>query len=223
LDLMVQRDGYLIVPSYSEVMLMDPANALNQHVLPSGHIRNRNRAVTACNENVITNYGAVRNSPRRYRRNEQRRSSIRRYFVDRIPLRSRSMSLMLSKITGRSDPQAVATPSSALPRTVSGPPRSASIGGLSAAWRSSGYNSISEEAMDDCHPLIEPMRPIDEPPPPYEVALKMCAPLYERLRRSANSLTSKLNSLSQSSSKELSYKRQGRVEGQGSSKDGGEY
>lgn len=53
-----------------------------------------------------------------------------------------------------------------------------------------------------------------------QVALKMCAPLYERLRRSANSLTSRLNSLSHSSSKELSFKRQLGIEGQGSSKDG---
>uniref|UniRef100_A0A915Q799 Uncharacterized protein n=1 Tax=Setaria digitata TaxID=48799 RepID=A0A915Q799_9BILA len=219
LDSIIQHDGYLVVPSYSEAMLMEPAN---QHVLPNGHFRNRNRVVTTCSEDiVIMNYGAVRSSPKRFWRNEPRRSSIRHNFVDRIPLRSRSVSLMFNKVTGRSDPLSVSTPSSALPRTLSGSPRSASIAGLSAAWRSPGYNTISEEPVDDRYPLIEPMRPIDEAPPPYEAALKMCAPLYKRLRRSANSLTFRLNSLSHSNSKELCYKRQIAIEGQGSSRDGG--
>lgn len=73
------------------------------------------------------------------------------------------------RVTGRSDPLMVTTPPSALPRTLTGSPRSASIAGLSTAWRSPGYNTISEEPMDDRYPLIEPMRPIDEAPPPYEV------------------------------------------------------
>ncbi|VDN03858.1 unnamed protein product [Thelazia callipaeda] len=222
LDLLIQRDGYLVVPSYSEAMLMEPSNAFNQHILPNGHFRNRNRVITTCNENVvITNYGAVRNSPRRFWQNDTIRSPNRRNFVENVPIRSRSISLMFNKLTTRSDPSTVTTPSLALPRTLNGPPRSASISGLSAAWRSSGYNSISEEQTDDRHPLIEQMRPIDEPPPPYEIALKMCAPLYERLRRSANSLTSRLNSLSHSSSKEFPYKREYGTEGQGSSRSSG--
>lgn len=73
------------------------------------------------------------------------------------------------RVIGRSDPLIVTTPSSALPRTLNGSPRSASIAGLSAAWRSPGYNTINEESIDDRYPLIEPMRPIDEAPPPYEV------------------------------------------------------
>lgn len=215
----MQHDSYLVVPSYSEAMLMEPAN---QHVLPNGHFRNRNRVATTCGEDVsIVNYGTVRNSPKRFWRNESRRSSIGRNFGDRISFQSRSLSLMFNKVTGRSDPLMVTTPPSALPRTLTGSPRSASIAGLSTAWRSPGYNTISEEPMDDRYPLIEPMRPIDEAPPPYEAALKMCAPFYKRLRRSANSLTSRLNSLSQSTSKELSYKRQIGVEDQGSSRNSG--
>ncbi|MCP9263606.1 hypothetical protein DINM_006996 [Dirofilaria immitis] len=212
-DSIEQRDSYLVVPSYSEAMLMEPSN---QHVLPNGHFRNRNRIVTTCNEDVmIMNYGAVRNSPKRFWRNEPRPSSIRRNFREG-PFQSRSMSLMFNKVIGRSDPLIVTTPSSALPRALNGSPRSASIAGLSVAWRSPGYNAISEEPMDDRYPLIEPMRPIDEAPPPYEAALKMCAPFYKRLRRSANSLTSRLNSLSHSTSKEFSYRRQVGLEDQGS-------
>lgn len=221
LDLMVQRDGYLIVPSYSEAMLMEPNNTHSQWIPSNGHFWNRNRTLTPCNENtVIKNYGAVRNLPRYYQQRELRQPSTRRNVVDSIPLRSCSMNLMLNKLTGRSDPLTVVTSSSALPRTVNGPPRSVSVGGISAMWRSSGYNSISEEPMDDRHPLIEPIEPNDEPPPSYEVALKMCAPLCERLRRSANSLTSRLNPLSHSYSKEFSYKRQFAVQGQGSSRGG---
>ncbi|EFO20419.2 hypothetical protein LOAG_08068, partial [Loa loa] len=219
LESIIQHDSYLVVPSYSEAMLMEPTN---QHVLPNGNFRNRNRVVTTCSENVvIMNYGAVRNSPKRFFRNEPRRSSNGRDFRDRTPFQSRSVSLMFNKVTGRSYPLIVTTPSSAVPRTLNGSPRSATIAGLSAAWRSPGYNTINEESMDDRYPLIEPMKPIDEAPPPYEAALRMCAPFYKQLRRSANSLTSRLNSLSRSTSKELSYKRQVGLEDQGSSRDGG--
>ncbi|VDM91876.1 unnamed protein product [Litomosoides sigmodontis] len=220
LELMMHHDSYLVVPSYSEAMLMEPSN---QHVLPNGHFRNRNRVATTCNEDVvIMNYGAVRNSPKRFWRNEPRQSSIWRTFGNHIPFQSRSVSLMLNKVTGRSDSLIVNTPSSALPQTLSGSTRSASVTGLSAAWRTPGYDTISDgRPLDDRYPLIEPMRRIDEAPPPYEAAIKMCAPLYKRLRRSANSLTSRLNSLSQSASKEVSYKRQIGVEDQGSSRDDG--
>ncbi|VDK32688.1 unnamed protein product [Anisakis simplex] len=75
----------------------------------------------------------------------------------------------------RVDVSLLSTSSSALPRSANGaPPRSVSSGAISTAWRSSGYNSaITEEQQqqhcaDDRRPLIEPMRPIDEPPPPYE-------------------------------------------------------
>uniref|UniRef100_A0A8R1TIW6 Uncharacterized protein n=1 Tax=Onchocerca volvulus TaxID=6282 RepID=A0A8R1TIW6_ONCVO len=219
-DSMEQNENYLVVPSYSEAMLMEPSN---QHVLPNGHFRNRNRIGTTDNESVmIMNYGALRNSPKRFWRNEPRQPSIRRNFREDIPFQNRrSISLIFNKVIGRSDPLIVTTPSSALPRTLNGSPRSASIAGLSAAWRSPGYNTINEESIDDRYPLIEPMRPIDEAPPPYELALKMCAPFYKRLRRSANSLTSRLNSLSQSASKEFSYRRQIGLEDQGSSRDSG--
>uniref|UniRef100_A0A9J2PEY3 Transmembrane protein 151B n=2 Tax=Ascaris TaxID=6251 RepID=A0A9J2PEY3_ASCLU len=222
LEMAVQRDNYLIVPSYSEAMLLEPSSANAQIYLPSGHFSNRHRPLVACNENlVIANYGAIGRS---YAQRESDRSGIRQSFrqtiMQRLPIRSRSMSLMFNRNANRADPSLVSTSSVALPRSLNGgPPRSASIGGLSAAWRSSGYNSISEEPTEDRRPLIEPMRPIDEPPPPYEVALRMCAPLYERLRRSANSITSRLNSVSHSSSKELSHRRQLHPEGQGSSKD----
>ncbi|VDO37892.1 unnamed protein product [Haemonchus placei] len=75
------------------------------------------------------------------------------------------------------------------------PPRSLSIGGLTG-W-SNGYQPIGASPASDRTPLLDPP---DEPPPSYEVALRMCAPLYDRLRRS---ISSRLNSLSQSSSKEL--------------------
>ncbi|VDM54023.1 unnamed protein product [Angiostrongylus costaricensis] len=80
------------------------------------------------------------------------------------------------------------------------PPRSLSIAGLSG-W-SNGYHPIGRSPVNDRTPLLDPP---DEPPPSYEmysfqVALRMCAPLYDRLRRS---ISSRLNSVSQSSSKEL--------------------
>ncbi|VDN86003.1 unnamed protein product, partial [Brugia pahangi] len=83
------------------------------HVLPNGHFRNRNRVATTCGEDVsIVNYGTVRNSPKRFWRNEPRRSSIGRNFGDRISFQSRSLSLMFNnetefpdfRVTGRSDP-----------------------------------------------------------------------------------------------------------------------
>ncbi|VDO19193.1 unnamed protein product [Heligmosomoides polygyrus] len=79
--------------------------------------------------------------------------------------------------------------------TRNGPPRSLSIAGFTG-W-SSGYHAIGGSPISDRTPLLDPP---DEPPPSYEVALRMCAPLYNRLRRS---ISSRLNSLSQSSSKEL--------------------
>ncbi|KHN77669.1 Transmembrane protein -like protein [Toxocara canis] len=223
LELAAQRDSYLIVPSYSEAMLLEPSSANNQIYLPSGHFRNRDRPLVACNEDVvIANYGAIGlPNINRNAHTIELRHSFRRTITHRLPIRSRSMNLMFSRNANRADPSLVSTSSIALPRSANGgPPRSASIGGLSAAWRSSGYNSISEEPNDDRRPLIEPLRPIDEPPPPYEVALRMCAPLYERLRRSANSITSRLNSVSHSNSKELPHRRQLHPDGQSSSKDG---
>ncbi|KAK6012616.1 hypothetical protein OSTOST_22211 [Ostertagia ostertagi] len=77
-----------------------------------------------------------------------------------------------------------------------GPPRSLSIGGLTG-W-SNGYQAIGGSPTSDRTPLL--IDPPEEPPPSYEVALRMCAPLYNRLRRS---ISSRLNSISQSSSKEL--------------------
>jgi hypothetical protein len=57
---------------------------------------------------------------------------------------------------------------------------SAPLNELDVARRSHsivGDASVSGVAVDDALP-----------PPPYELAIRMCAPIYERLRRSANSI-----------------------------------
>lgn len=110
---------------------------------------------------------------------------------------SRSMNFMQSMRRDSITRLSRAIPPPLRSSSRNGPPRSFSISGISYGW-SNGYHAIgSGSPISDRTPLLDPP---DEPPPSYEVALRMCAPLYDRLRRS---ISSRLNSLSQSSSKEL--------------------
>uniref|UniRef100_A0A914ZCA2 Uncharacterized protein n=1 Tax=Panagrolaimus superbus TaxID=310955 RepID=A0A914ZCA2_9BILA len=94
------------------------------------------------------------------------------------------------------------------------PSRSISIAGICGTTKSSGYHSQTNTpatggggggGIEERRPLIEPMSATmeNEPPPSYEVALRMCAPIYNRIRQSANSISSLLNALSRSNSRDL--------------------
>uniref|UniRef100_A0A0M3KEG9 Transmembrane protein 151 homolog (inferred by orthology to a C. elegans protein) n=1 Tax=Anisakis simplex TaxID=6269 RepID=A0A0M3KEG9_ANISI len=97
-----QRDSYLIVPSYSEAMLLEPSPATNQIYLSNDHYRNRTRPLVSCNENVVlTNYGAIeQSSNQRTQRYDNLRSSFRRSLMQRLPIRSRSMNLIFNRLVG---------------------------------------------------------------------------------------------------------------------------
>uniref|UniRef100_A0A7E4ZUE5 Transmembrane protein 151B n=1 Tax=Panagrellus redivivus TaxID=6233 RepID=A0A7E4ZUE5_PANRE len=217
------RENYLIVPSYSEAVLLDPlASGNNNFLLP--HLRHRiDASGPISNEHVITNYGAVGGIPRRVTPNSNVNPPPTFSSMIRPSPRSKSMCFTPENPPGRPPvlPSYNNQLNQALPRprdlalksistkSSSGPTRSISIAGFGTTSWSSGYYSQSATPLavvDERRPLIEPMTiqpPPNEPPPSYEVALRMCAPIYSRLRQSANSISSLLNSLSRSNSKDL--------------------
>uniref|UniRef100_A0A914CAC1 Uncharacterized protein n=1 Tax=Acrobeloides nanus TaxID=290746 RepID=A0A914CAC1_9BILA len=243
---MAVRQNYLIVPSYSEAVLLEPIGNVNigQAYIPNlpTEYRNRNHPLVTCNENtILTNYGAVEPDMPGYETTRGTRSGRFGIFGLgrgrrnlRGPTRSRSMSFFNQGSSFRSiapiSTSAVPVPRASQLATANSnfsnskvPPRSISISGIcglsanGSIGLSSGYQSHVETPIDERRPLIEPLRPImDEPPPPYEVALRMFTPLYNRLRQSTNSISSLLNSLSRSNSKDL---RHYSLDGPSSSKD----
>ena len=175
------RENYLMVPSYSEAVFLDPVSYTNTLIFPN--IRNR----ILCNENVITNYGAViststnNNNPPRTRPPPPAFSQL---FNTRhaTPSRSKSMSF--------NDPETAPISSAAIPvprpselalKTYSSnkqPSRSISIAGICGTTKSSGYHSqintpTGGGGIDERRPLIEPMQATleNEPPPSYEVSI----------------------------------------------------
>uniref|UniRef100_A0A1I7V184 IRS-type PTB domain-containing protein n=1 Tax=Caenorhabditis tropicalis TaxID=1561998 RepID=A0A1I7V184_9PELO len=175
LEALLRREQHFVVPSYSEVMLMQNTIANSNTNFPNLRfldpvIHPRPLVSTTNEHTVLRNYGATEEEPT---------VTPRTIGVSRsMTFAGGSENLSCLESGGRNIP------------SRGRPLRSLSIGGISA-W-SNGYREIAE----DSQMLIEP----DEPPPPYEVALRMCAPLYERLRRS---ISSRLASISQSSSKDL--------------------
>uniref|UniRef100_A0AC34GXJ3 Uncharacterized protein n=1 Tax=Panagrolaimus sp. ES5 TaxID=591445 RepID=A0AC34GXJ3_9BILA len=211
------RENFLMVPSYSEAVFLDPVSYTNTLIFPN--IRNR----ILCNENVITNYGAV-NSHHGNNNHHQPRvrpppPAFSTLFTARnLPSRSKSMSFNnheRAPISSAAIP--VPRPSELILKNVvpagkpPQPSRSISIAGICGTTKSSGYHSQSNtpatggERIEERRPLIEPMSATmeNEPPPSYEVALRMCAPIYNRIRQSANSISSLLNALSRSNSRDL--------------------
>ncbi|CAI4233359.1 unnamed protein product [Auanema sp. JU1783] len=180
LEAALRREQFFVVPSYSEAMLLHPQNALNA----ATEARIFSRPIVTSNENVILpNYGAL----------EDDLGQLPVFSrTHRVLSTSRSMNLDENELPGQTNFNR-AVPA----RTRYAPPRSLSISGITstggAGW-SNGYQIIGE--TEDQTPLVAN----DDPPPPYEIALRMCAPIYERLRRS---ISSRLNSISHSSSKEL--------------------
>ncbi|RCN41164.1 hypothetical protein ANCCAN_12899 [Ancylostoma caninum] len=188
LEAALGREQYFVVPSYSEAMLMPHATVT---LVDPSEARVYSRPIPVNNEQVVLrNYGAVDDElghlpairPPRPLRSSRSMNFLQAMRRDSVPRVSRAIPLRSSR---------------------NGPPRSLSISGLSG-W-SSGYHPVGSSPASDRTPLLDPA---DEPPPSYEVslnldfqvALRMCAPLYDRLRRS---ISSRLNSLSHSSSKEL--------------------
>ncbi|CAA93883.2 Transmembrane protein 151 homolog [Caenorhabditis elegans] len=194
LEALLRREQHFVVPSYSEVMLMQNTIAnsntnypnircLDPVILPRPFVSTTNEHI------VLRNYGAT----------ETDNSLSEPITATPRPLRvSRSMTFaaqgnLEESAENLSCLENGSRANRAIPSSRRNLPlRSLSIGGISA-W-SNGYREIGNP--DDSQLLIEP----DEPPPPYEVALRMCAPLYERLRRS---ISSRLASISHSSSKDL--------------------
>ncbi|CAJ0963237.1 unnamed protein product, partial [Mesorhabditis belari] len=180
LEALLRREQYFVVPSYSQAMLMNPANANVVLMAPSrtpNAFFNRHGRPSINNENIVfRNYGALEEDD----------------LVDdlRTPPRSRSFSFFRGSTRGPQRAAPIRLPSA---RRVA---RSVSIGGISLTGAPRGSDSYAWpiDSSRDRTPLLP-----NEPPPPYEVALRMCAPLYERLRRS---FSARLNSLS-GSTKEL--------------------
>uniref|UniRef100_A0A0N5ATH1 Transmembrane protein 151B n=1 Tax=Syphacia muris TaxID=451379 RepID=A0A0N5ATH1_9BILA len=210
-EVVADRTNYFVVPSYSEAMRLDVSYQNDQFLFSNVRRQNRNSIIPLGNEDtVIPNYGAigsgVHDTPQSRRVNRQ--SSFTQRLIQRFPRRSRSLNSMLARTFSRNDRVPLIS-QSPIPRSVAGmPPRSLSISALSTRWLSSGYEPIDEQDVDDCQHLVDDIAPSGEPPPPYEVALRMCAPLYDRLRRSANSITSRISSLSHSTSKDFSLRQQ---------------
>uniref|UniRef100_A0A914ULD2 Transmembrane protein 151B n=1 Tax=Plectus sambesii TaxID=2011161 RepID=A0A914ULD2_9BILA len=196
----VAQNGFFIVPSYSEALLMDPVSCQQQIIHDRRgniHIQTRQRwrqngneaSDTLCNENVIPNYGAFIAESRLPAAVISNATAIPPLMPSS---RSRSLSMLPRPGSRRQRERDRQTTTH----------RSISIGSLSAAAARYGnrapiYQTLPTTPEDLDYP--------DEPPPTYEVALRMCAPLYERLRRSANSIT-RLPSflqLSRSSSKDM--------------------
>ncbi|CAI5440543.1 unnamed protein product [Caenorhabditis angaria] len=174
LEALIRREQHFVVPSYSEVMLMQntAANSTTNYPvlrLPREPLIHPRPFIPTTNEHIVVrNYGATEEQviPAEQNARPQMRISQSMNFDGVAPKKDRNR------------------------RSLRRPARSLSISGFSA-W-SNGYREIGE----DTELVIER----DEPPPPYEVALRMCAPIYERLRRS---ISSRMASISQSSSKDL--------------------
>ncbi|KAI6241801.1 Transmembrane protein-like protein [Aphelenchoides fujianensis] len=250
---LANRLNCLVVPSYSEAILLDPL-----HPNLRSEIRFRTEPLTACNEaTIVPNYGAIGAEDEQeddefggllptsvLRLNSLRNSANRR--ADVRVTRSRSMSFSLkSPLVSNAPPESTASRPLPRPSLLNGhpppavvrngqagivgygataPARSISIAG--AIYEQSG-GALTPVEIDDRRPLIlmENFRPVPPPvgqaPPPYEVALRMCAPIYNRLRQSANSISSLLNALSRSNSKDLrQYSLDGPGNSSGGSKDG---
>ncbi|KAK0396154.1 hypothetical protein QR680_001595 [Steinernema hermaphroditum] len=210
---MAVRQNYLIVPSYSEAILLDPVpnHHTNRQMLPHPRlsVRNMNHPITHCNEPVIQNYGAItENTPRPQTIFQPRATYAPALYptLNPTPGRSRSMTFFQSDARSAAHIQQCSTSAVPLPRVaqLKRPQRSISIGGIANGnWRQS--NGRTEGIPhEDRRPLLEPFGEISpEAPPPYEVALRMCAPLCERIRQSANSISSIFHSLSRSNSKDF--------------------
>ncbi|KAI6181687.1 Transmembrane protein-like protein [Aphelenchoides besseyi] len=230
---LANRQNYLVVPSYSEAILLDPL-----HPNLRSEIRFRNEPFSACNETtIVPNYGAIgaEDEPDEFGglipASVLRLHSLRNSTnspLNRVS-RSRSMSFSLntaavplprpSQLNGVSTSNTRGNGLIGNYGTTTVPSRSISIAG--AIYEQSNNSSVTPVEIDDRRPLMmESFRglpPINHPPPTYEVAIRMCAPIYNRLRQSANSISSLLSSISRSNSKDL---RQYSLDGPGSSKDG---
>ncbi|KAE9415720.1 hypothetical protein Angca_006983, partial [Angiostrongylus cantonensis] len=192
LEAALRREQYFVVPSYSEAMLMP--NATVTLVDPS-EPRVFSHPIPMNNEQVVLqNYGALEENLNELTENHRISGSRSLNFLHAM----------------RRDPMPRVSLAIPLRTSRAAPPRSLSIAGLSG-W-SSGYHPIGGSPLNDRTPLLDPP---DEPPPSYEIALRMCAPLYDRLRRS---ISSRLSSISQSSSKELKTQNE-YCNGRGSSRN----
>uniref|UniRef100_A0AC34R1L0 Transmembrane protein n=1 Tax=Panagrolaimus sp. JU765 TaxID=591449 RepID=A0AC34R1L0_9BILA len=195
------RENFLIVPSYSEAVLLDPVTP-NTFAFPRLRARMEQASNIYCNESVIANYGAIRANSSRPPPAFPRQES-----ATKTPSRSRSMNFPGPTPQQLQDSSTAAVPiprpSQLVGKSAKGPSRSISISGICGTARSSGYQTEVATPVEERRPLIEPLQVVsDEAPPSYEVALRMCAPIYRQL---AHSISSLLNSLSRSNSKDLRH------------------
>lgn len=164
---LVLQNTFVMVPSYSEALLMDPIHSRTIQMMQDRegnlHIQTRrnfivgNSADAVNNERVFANYGAL--------------------IREELPLmacpRSRSMSFQRSAngVAGRPTAN----------RTL----RSISFGSLvNIAGARHSYRTLPTTPEDgEQNSTAVP----DDPPPSYDTALQMCQPLYERIRRSNTS------------------------------------
>ncbi|CAB3404515.1 unnamed protein product [Caenorhabditis bovis] len=189
LEALLRREQHFVVPSYSEVMLMQNTISNSRTAFAPSRLRELNLIharplVSSTNEHIVfQNYGAT---------DCENGNLPSTATTSRQPIRT-SQSMNFAQEIGDSNSRGLMR---AVPRR-SGTGRSLSISGISA-W-SNGYREIGSE---DGQFLIER----DEPPPPYEVALRMCAPIYERLRRSISSRIASISQLSLKEPKQITAK-----------------
>lgn len=168
---MVLQNTFVMVPSYSEALLMDPVHSRtiqmmqdregNLHIQTRRHFIVGNSADTVNNERVFANYGAL----------------IREELPALVCPRSRSMSFqrLSNGVLGR-------PLSSNRDRTS----RSISFGSLTNITGARNVYRTLPATPEDADHEAQSCIP-DEPPPSYDTALQMCQPLYERIRRSTTS------------------------------------
>ncbi|CAJ0585699.1 unnamed protein product, partial [Mesorhabditis spiculigera] len=183
-EALLRREQYFVVPSYSQAMLMHPGNANVILMAPNraaGGLFGRDVRGNVDNENVvIRNYGALEEDDVVGDLRTPPRSRSFTFFRGARPSLHRAQPIRLSSAT----------------RVA----RSLSIGGISLSGTGRGQDSYAWPMESDVDNV--PLLP-NEPPPPYEMALRMCAPLYERIRRSFSARLNSITHLTPSSSKDL--------------------
>uniref|UniRef100_A0A1I8BQ26 Uncharacterized protein n=1 Tax=Meloidogyne hapla TaxID=6305 RepID=A0A1I8BQ26_MELHA len=201
---MANRQNYVVVPSYSEAILLDPYNNVQ--------LSNSERSQFTPSSLLRQLFSSPHRSTGRQQDRQGQYGSIGHRLMLRTaygegspkplrhkPSRSATIACLNNKSTAH---RHLPRPSTLLDRRRMPFPRSITIS------EGIGYNNVSNEQhnIDECSdrtPLLQRNLTMEmfntdppedgEPPPPYEIALRYCSPIYQRLQQSAHSITSLLS------------------------------